>query len=98
MKHQTLTPLGGYILIRRALNREQMRHGVFIPEIAQERSKWAEVIAIGPGQRGKGGKIKPFEVKVGDMILVSEHCGTEIILGEISHAVVREEDIFGVIG
>lgn len=98
MKHQTLTPLGGHILIRRDLTREQMLHGVFIPEIAQERSQWAKVIAVGPGQRGKGGKIKPSELKVGDTILVSEHGGTEITLGEIPHVVVREENIFATIG
>lgn len=53
--NQNLTPLGGHILIRHDLNREQALHSVLIPEIAQERSQWAEVIAVDPGQRGKGG-------------------------------------------
>jgi chaperonin GroES len=39
----------------------------------------------------------PFEVKVGDRVLISKYGGTEVKLDEKKYTLVREDDILGVI-
>ncbi|MDA0724857.1 MAG: co-chaperone GroES, partial [Verrucomicrobia bacterium] len=40
----------------------------------------------------------PFQVKVGDKILVSKYGGTEVKLDEETYQLLREDDILGIIG
>ena len=62
-----------------------------------EQPQEAEVIALGTGKRDDNGKVHPFEVKVGDRVLVSKYGGTEVKLDEQKYTLVREDDILGVI-
>jgi chaperonin GroES len=55
------------------------------------------VIALGTGKRDDNGKVHPFEVKVGDRVLVGKYGGTEVKLDEQKYTLVREDDILGVI-
>jgi chaperonin GroES len=55
------------------------------------------VIALGTGKKGEDGKVSPFEVKVGDRVLISKYGGTEVKLDEKKYTLVREDDILGVI-
>lgn len=41
-----------------------------------------KVIAIGPGARGRDGKLIPVCVNEGDTVLLPEYGGTEVKLGE----------------
>jgi len=59
--------------------------------------KEAKVIALGTGKKGEDGKVTAFEVKVGDLVLISKYGGTEVKLGEKKYTLVREDDILGVI-
>jgi chaperonin GroES len=55
------------------------------------------VIALGTGKKDENGKIQPFEVKVGDRVLISKYGGTEVRFDEDKYTLVREDDILGVI-
>jgi len=64
----------------------------------REKPQEAKVIALGTGKKGEDGKVQPFEVKVGDRVLISKYGGTEVKLDDKKYTLVREDDILGVIG
>ena len=97
MKSIKIKPVGDRILIQHAEDKEQIRGGVIIPDSAKEKPQEAKVIALGSGRKDKDGKVQPFEVKVGDTVLVAKYGGAEIKLDEKKYTLVREDDILGVI-
>ena len=97
MKILKIKPVGDRILIQHAEDKEQIRGGVIIPDSAKEKPQEAKVIALGSGRKDKDGKVQPFEVKVGDTVLVAKYGGAEVKLDEKKYTLVREDDILGVI-
>ena len=97
MSRSKITPVGDRILIEHIEEKEQVRGGVIIPDSAKEKPQEAKVIALGTGRKGKDGEITPFEVKVGDRVLVSKYGGAEVKLDEKKYTLVREDDILGVL-
>jgi co-chaperonin GroES (HSP10) len=66
------------------------------PDTAKEKPQEAKVIAIGTGKKDEDGKKQPFEVKVGDRVLISKYGGTEIKIDGNNYQVLREDDILGI--
>ena len=97
MTHSTIRPVGDRLLIEHVEEKEQVRGGVIIPDSAKEKPQEAKIIALGTGRRGKDGEVTPFEVKVGDTVLVSKYGGTEVKLDDKKYTLVREDDILGVL-
>lgn len=97
MAQLKIRPVGDRILIQHREEKEQIRGGVIIPDSAKEKPQEAKVIALGTGRKDKEGKITPFEVKVGDTVLVSKYGGSEVKLDEQKYMLVREDDILGVL-
>lgn len=97
MNNSKIQPVGDRILIQHREDKEQIRGGVIIPDSAKEKPQEAKVIALGSGRKGKDGKITPFEVKVGDMVLVDKYGGAEVKLDDKKYTLVREDDILGVL-
>jgi chaperonin GroES len=93
-----IQPLGDRVLVKAIEEKEQMKGGIIIPDSAKEKSQEAEVIALGTGKKDDDGKLIPFEVKVGDKVLVSKYGGTEVKIGDEKYSLLREDDILGVIG
>jgi co-chaperonin GroES (HSP10) len=77
--------------------KEQVRGGIIIPDSAKEKPQEAKVIALGTGKKDEDGKVLPFEVKVGDRVLISKYGGTEVKIDEKKYTLVREDDILGVL-
>jgi chaperonin GroES len=92
-----IRPVGDRILIQHIEEKEQIRGGVIIPDSAKEKPQEAKVIALGAGNKSKDGKLTPFEVKVGDTVLVARYGGAEVKLDDQKYTLVREDDILGVI-
>ena len=93
----TFTPLHDRLLVRRVEEGETVRGGIIIPDSAKEKPQEAKVIALGTGKKDENGKITPFEVKVGDKVLISKYGGTEVKIEGDKYTLVREDDILGVI-
>lgn len=91
-------PLGDRVLVKSIEEDEQVRGGIIIPDSAKEKSQEAEVIALGTGRKDEDGKSLPFEVKVGDRVIVSQYGGTTVKIDGDEYTVIREDDIIGVIG
>jgi chaperonin GroES len=97
MSKQKITPVGDRILVQHAAEKEQVRGGVIIPDNAREKSQEAKVIALGRGARAKDGLVIPFEVKVGDTVLIGKFAGAEVKVDDQKFTLVREDDILGVL-
>jgi len=91
-------PLGDRVLVKAIEDKEQVKGGIIIPDSAKEKPQEAEVIALGTGKKDDNGKLIPFEVKVGDKVLVSKYGGTEVKIGDEKYSLLREDDILGIIG
>jgi chaperonin GroES len=97
MANVKIKPIGDRVLVEHLEEKEQVRGGIIIPDSAKEKPQEAKVIAIGPGKKTEDGKILPFEVKVGDRVLISKYGGTEVKIEEKKYTIVREDDILGVL-
>jgi chaperonin GroES len=97
MANVKIKPIGDRVLVEHIEEKEQVRGGIIIPDSAKEKPQEAKVIALGTGKKDENGKATPFEVKVGDRVLISKYGGTEVKLDEKKYTLVREDDILGVI-
>ncbi len=92
-----IKPLGDRVLVKSVEEKEQVKGGIIIPDSAKEKPMEARVVALGTGRKDENGKVQPFEVKVGDLVLVSKYGGTEVKIGDEKFSLMREDDILGVI-
>jgi chaperonin GroES len=92
-----LRPLRDRVLIRRAEPEARSAGGIFIPDTAQEKPEEGEIVAVGPGARGKDGALKPMGVKPGDRVLFAKWSGTAVKLDNEELMIMNEADIMGVL-
>jgi len=92
-----IRPLGDRVLVEPKKEGEVSKGGIIIPDSAKEKPQEGKVIAIGTGKRDDKGTIIPFNVKIGDTVLMPKYGGTEVKLDDKEYQIVREEDILGVI-
>jgi chaperonin GroES len=90
-------PLGDRVLVHPIEQDEVKKGGIIIPDTAKEKPQEGKVVALGTGKRDDDGKLIPFEVKVGDRVLISKYGGTEIKIDGKDLLIMREEDILGII-
>ncbi len=92
-----IKPLGDRVLVKMIEETEQVKGGIIIPDSAKEKPQEAEVIALGTGKKDKDGNLVPFQVKVGDRVLISKYGGTEVKMADAKFTLLREDDILGVL-
>ncbi len=90
-------PLHDRVLVKRQIEEEKTKSGIYIPDSAKEKPVEGEVIAVGTGRVGDDGKVRPLDVKKGDRILFGKYSGTEIKIEGDEFLMMREEDILGII-
>jgi chaperonin GroES len=91
-------PLGDRVLVRRLEKSEEVRGGIIIPDTAKEKPMEAEVVAVGEGKRLDDGSRAPFEVAVGDTVLIGKYAGTEIKFNDENYLILREDEVLGIVG
>ena len=97
MAKAKIQPLGDRVLVKQSEEKEQIKGGIIIPDAAKEKSQEATVVAVGTGKRTSDGKTIPFEVKVGDSVLISKYGGTEVAVGDEKFVLLREDDIVAIL-
>ena len=90
-------PLGDRVLVEPAEEKEVKKGGIIIPDSAKEKHTEAIVRALGTGKTDDDGKKVPFEVKVGDRVLISKYGGTEIKLDGKEYKLLNSDDILAVV-
>jgi chaperonin GroES len=86
-------PLQDRVLLKRLEEKEVKKGGIIIPDTAKEKPQEAEVVEVGPGRKADDGKIISLEVKKGDKVLIGKFSGTEVMVDDEEHVIVREEEI-----
>ena len=93
-----LKPLADRVIVRPLEAEEKTAGGLYIPDTAKEKPQQGEVVAVGPGKVSDDGKNIPMEVKVGDKVLYGKYSGTEVTSGGEDFLIMRENDIFAIVG
>ena len=88
-----VTPIADRVLVEAAAAEEKTQSGLFIPDTAKEKPMRGTVVAAGNGK-----KDEPMTVKAGDEVLYGKYAGTEIQVDGKEYLIMRESDIFAVIG
>ena len=95
-KMAKIRPLGDRVLVAPAEAKDVTKGGIIIPDSAKEKPMEGKVVAIGK-KRDDDGKEIPFDVKVGDKVLLPKYGGTEVKIDDVVYQLVREDDLLGVI-
>ena len=89
----SVRPLADRVLIEPAPAEEKTAFGIIIPDTAKEKPQRGTVIAVGPGKTDE-----PITVKVGDTVLYGKYSGTELSVDGKDCLIMRESDIYAIIG
>lgn len=92
-----LKPLGDRVLVEPVEEKEVKKGGIIIPDTAKEKPTEGIVRALGSGKTDENGKKLPFEVKVGDRVLVSKYGGTEVKFDGKEYKLLNADDILAII-
>jgi chaperonin GroES len=93
-----LKPLGDRVIIKPAPAEEKTKGGLYIPDTGKEKPQNGEVVAVGPGKTADNGVLVVPEVKPGQKVLYGKYSGTEINIDGQDYLIMREADIFAIIG
>lgn len=89
----TFKPLADRVLIEPAPAEQMTASGIIIPDTAKEKPLRGKVIAVGAGK-----KDEPMAVKVDDTVYYGQYSGTEIKLDGTTYLIMKQSDIYGIIG
>jgi chaperonin GroES len=93
-----LKPLADRVIIEPKEAEELSKGGLYLPDTAKEKPIEGTIVAAGPGKVADDGKKVALEVKVGDKVLYGKYSGTEVTVEGKQYLIMRESDIFAIIG
>lgn len=96
-KKAKIRPLQDRLIVERLDGEEKTASGLYIPETAKEKPQQGRVIAVGKGKVAEDGKVRPVDLKEGDLILFGKYAGTEIKIEGNDYLIMREDDVLGVV-
>jgi chaperonin GroES len=93
----SVRPLEDRILVKPTAAETKTSSGIFLPESAKEKPMHGKVVALGPGKLlDNGERIKPG-VKKGDTVVFGKYSGSDVEINNVTHLIVRERELLGVI-
>ncbi len=93
-----MKPLYDRVVIKRMEEEKMSAGGIVIPDNVAEKPIKGEVIAVGEGKALDNGSVRAPQVKVGDKVLFGKYSGTEVKVDGTDYLVVKEDDIFAILG
>ena len=91
-------PLHYRVLVERIEQEEKTAGGIIIPDTVKEKPIEGKVLSVGTGVMDDRGSVHPLSVKAGDRVLFGKWSGTEVKIGGKDLLIMKESDIFGIIG
>ena len=88
-KGPKLRPLGDRILVKRLEADDVVRGGIIIPDSAKEKPQEGIVVALGEGRKTRSGKVLPFDVKVGDRVMIEKYTGSDVTLEGDEYTIIH---------
>ena len=98
MAELKLKPLADRVIVKPMEAEEKTKGGIILPDTAKEKPIEGTIVAVGPGRSSDDGKLIKPEVKVGDKVLYGKYSGTEVTVEGTEYLIMRESDIFAIIG
>ena len=86
-------PLADRVIILPAPAEEKTIGGIIIPDTAKEKPLKGEIVAV-----GNGTKDEEMVLKTGDQVLYGKYAGTEIEIEGEKYLIMRQSDVFAVLG
>jgi chaperonin GroES len=93
-----LKPLGDRVIVKPKAPDEITKGGIILPDTAQEKPMEGTIIAVGAGRIADDGKKISMELKAGDKILYGKYSGTEVKVNDEELLIMRESDVYAIIG
>jgi len=88
-----IKPLADRVLVKPDPAEEKTAGGLIIPDTAKEKPLAGTIMAAGPGTE----EVK-MEVKPGDKVLYGKYAGTEITHEGETYLMMKQSDLFAIIG
>jgi len=92
-----LRPLHDRVIVKRLDQETKTASGIVLPEAAAEKPDQGKVLAVGNGKILEDGKVRPLDVKVGDLVLFGKYSGQSVKVEGEELLVMREEDIMAIV-
>jgi len=93
----SVRPLEDRVLVKPLEPETKTASGIFLPETSKERPMQGKVVATGPGKLLDNCQRTKPSVKKGDTVVFGKYSGTEVEIKNISHLIIRESELLGVI-
>lgn len=84
-----LKPLNDRVLVKRLEEENKTASGIIIPDNSKEKPAQGEVVAVGN---------KAEDVKAGDKVIFGKYSGQEVKVEGQEFIIMKEEEIFGILG
>jgi chaperonin GroES len=98
MSKINLKPLADRVIVKPKEADEVTKGGIILPDTAKEKPVEGTIVAAGPGKTSDDGKLINMEVKVGDVVLYGKYSGSEVTVDGVEYLIMRESDIFAIVG
>lgn len=92
-----LKPLGDLVLVELDAPETVLASGLALPETAVKRPNYATVLAVGEGKVTDHGSRVSNGVVVGERVLIAEHSGFDIKIGERKVLLIKAIDVLAVV-
>jgi chaperonin GroES len=96
-KAPNLRPLGDRILVKRVEARDIVKGGIIIPDSAKEKPQEGIVVALGEGRKTTSGKLLPFEVGIGDRVMIEKYSGSEVTIDDEEYTIIKEDGVLAIL-
>lgn len=93
-----IKPLADRVIVKPNPAEETTKSGLFLPDTAKEKPIEGKIVAVGSGRVTEDGKNVPMNLKAGDKVLYGKYSGTEVKIDGEEYLIMRESDIYGIIG
>ena len=93
-----IRPLYDNVVVKRQAEESVSAGGIVLPGSAQEKPNQGEVVAVGEGKLLDNGEVRALQLKVGDTIVFGQYSGNTITINGDELIIMRENEVFGVIG
>jgi len=86
-------PIGDKIVVEVIDGEDTTAGGVILPDIAQEETMRATVVAVGPGAMMLDGKYCNMQTKVGDIIIYPKLAMKKVEYRNTEYLILKENDV-----
>lgn len=93
-----IRPLYDNVVVKRKEQEAVSAGGIVLPGSAKEQPNQGEVVAVGQGALLDSGETRALQVKVGDTVVFGNYSGNSIKVDGEELVIMKENEIFGVIG